>query len=265
MLKNVINRIKGKKAFIDKFKNEDTIFVYQMGKVGSTALESAISNSLHIHAFYSKNTTCLPRLKGQAKFGFRYFYFRLEQELISYLVRRVFRKRKKTKIITLVRAPLQRNISMFFHDLDAYLFAAHTNCLGTRTTALPTRSQSANLLTNVFNQEFDHQYPLTWFDREFKEMTGIDIYAYKFDKHAGVSRIETEHFDILCLQMDKLPEQEQLLTTFVGKPVSLKRENKANNKWYGSLYRDFKRDYQLSDEQIQIMHNSKYYQHFFAK
>ncbi|REL26118.1 hypothetical protein DXX93_05690 [Thalassotalea euphylliae] len=263
LIKAALRRVKRHKVLIDKYKDPDTVFVYQMGKVGSTALESAIPEALHVHAFYNKNHTCPVRLKGLAKFGFKHIALRLEQELIAFLIRRAFRARSHTKIITLVRDAKQRNISMFFHDIDAYLFAAHTNCISSRRVPIPTRNQSKQLLATVFEDEFNHAYPLTWFDNELLPMTGIDMFQHTFDKENGVQRIQANSIDLLCIRMDKLSANKGALEEFIGREVALEFKNDANSKWYAELYQSFKSTYQYPEELAKSIDNSPFQKHFF--
>ena len=203
LIEKLKNRFKCYQQLIAQYSAEDTVFIYQMGKVGSTSLEKSLPNAAHIHAFYSKNHTCPVRLFGLKKFSLMHVFYNAEQELLWWYIRRVFKQRKKegkrTKIITLVRDPFSRNQSMFFHDLDAYLYSAHTNCANTRTDPIPTRCQTRSLLSDVFTQEFNHEYAVNWFDKEFYPMTGINIFQYVFDKDKGVSRIQDHSIDILCL------------------------------------------------------------------
>ncbi|MEW6989443.1 putative capsular polysaccharide synthesis family protein [Colwelliaceae bacterium 6441] len=263
LITKIRHRIKYYKKLIKQYSNEDTVFIYQMGKVGSTSLESSIKNAVHVHAFFLKNHTCPVRLKGLSKFGVKHFFYRAEQELLSFLLRRAFKQRSHTKIITLVREPQARNISMFFHDLDAYLYAAHTNCLNTRKSPLPTRSQSADILMDIFSHEFNHNYPLNWFDNEFLPMTGINIYSQLFDKEAGYSVIEKGKTTVLCIRTDKLANCTEQLELFIGDNVELKYENKAQGKWYQPVYQEFKCSYKSPSDLLIKQKNSQFYKHFF--
>ena len=267
LINKLQTRIEYYQQLIAEYSAEDAIFIYQMGKVGSTTLEHSLPNAVHIHAFYSKNHTCPVRLLGLRKFSFMHIFYRVEQELLWWYIRRVFKQRKKqdktTKIITLVRDPFNRNLSMFFHDLDAYLFSAHTNCANTRVKPIPTRCQTTGLLSEVFTEEFNHEYALNWFDNEFYAMTGINVFQYDFDKEQGISRIQEKGIDILCLSCEKILKNESILGDFVGTTIEIKSTNKAEDKWYGELYRQFKADYILPESISKKVLNSRLYQHFF--
>jgi hypothetical protein len=258
-------RLARHQQLLNQYKDPDTIFIYQMGKVGSTSLTLGINNTLHVHAFYLKNHTCPARLQGLAKFGLLHIVYRAEQEVMAYLVRRAFRQRKHSKIITLVREPVARNMSMFFHDLDAYLFAAHTNCMNTRDKALPTRFQDMDLLNKVFEQEFDHYYPLNWFDNEFARMTGLNIYDYDFNRDLGYCLIKKPSVEVFCLRTDKIAERMDDLSEFCGSKVNLTAVNRADDKWYHEVYKQFSREYSYSTDELDKIYNSQFFQHFFQK
>ena len=239
-IQGIKRRLLRHKKLIERYANEETVFIYQMGKVGSTTIENSIKNAVH-------------------------FIYRIEQGILAFILRAAFKKRKKTKIVTLVREPIKRNISMFFHDLDAYLFMAHTNCLNSRNMPLPTRNQSLDLLTEVFNQEFDHEYPINWFDKEFKPMTGINIYETAFDIDKGCSFIKNKGIEVLCIRTDKIKNCINELSRFVNEEVDLSFENQAELKWYGDLYQQFKSQYRLPNNKEQSIKQSKFYRHFFKK
>jgi hypothetical protein len=245
------------------YSDPETLFIYQMGKVGSTSFEQALPVAVHIHAFYGKNHTCPVRLKGLSKFGIKHFYYRAKQALLDYRLRRAFQHREQTKIITLVREPMSRNKSMFFHDLDAYLFAAHTNCLSNRAFPIPTRCQDASLLCDVFTEDFDHNYPLTWFDQEFYPMTGIDVFTYPFDSEKGYSIINKANTSVLCLRTDSIATCQEVINKFVGYPVEISSLNSAQTKWYSELYLQFNQQYQPSIKLLTQFKDSKLVQHFF--
>ncbi len=263
LIKGVKRRFTRHKDLLDKYKASETIFIYQMGKVGSTSLEHSLPSAVHIHAFYSKNHTCPVRLKGLAKFGLKHFFYRAEQELLGWLLRRTFKKRRHTKIITLVREPQARNMSMFFHDIDAYLFAAHTNCLDSRKLPLPTRCQHSSVLVDIYNQEFDHDYVLHWFDNEFLPMTGINVYDNSFDKEQGFSHLKCDSVEVICIRTDKLKYCMAEVSKFVGQEVILDNVNQANEKWYGDIYQNFISSYKLPEAQKEKINRSQFFRHFF--
>lgn len=255
--------IKAKKQYLETLTDDNAIFIYQMGKVGSTSLENSVENAVHIHAFYAKNHTCKVRQAGLDKFGLRSLIYRAERTFFEFLARKAFKRRTQTKIVTLIRKPEERNMSMFFHDIDAYLFSAHTNCISTRKRPIPTRSQSTALLTKVYDEEFDHYYPLNWYANEFEPMTGVDVFSQPFNKEKGYNIIEQDNVSVLCIRTDKLNDLIPVLEAFIGQCVNIKNDNKAESKWYSEIYRNFKNEYELPKAVKHKLKTSQFYQHFF--
>lgn len=246
-----------------RYRDEKTVFIYQMGKVGSTSLENTIENAVHLHNFYWQNHPCPIRQNGLAGFGLRAVFKRLEQRLEYFLMRLAFKRRSQTKIVTLIRSPLERNISMFFHDLDAYLFDAYTNCQRTAIPPKPTRFQSSSLLEEVFNERFDHEYPLQWFDEELKRITGIDVYDYPYKNEPQV--IEKGRVSIFLCDIKDIDASEGLISRFVDQNVTLARSNLAELKWYAEQYKQFKREYNPPQSIRLLLEESKYFHHFYKK
>ncbi|WP_199611274.1 putative capsular polysaccharide synthesis family protein [Flocculibacter collagenilyticus] len=252
------------KKLFQRYLNKDSVFIYQMGKVGSTSLEGSIDGAVHVHTFHARNHTCPVRLRGMARFGGRYYLNRLKQELVYIVCKCLFKRRRQTKIISLVREPLSRNISMFFHDIDAYIFSAYTNCLG-GGRQLSTREQSSNFLVEVFSSEFNHEYPVKWFDEELKATTGIDIYDYSFDINKGYALIQSGKFSLLLLRSDKLTQNIAIIESFVGREIKLGAKNLARDKWYWEAYQQFIDNYKLSESMSKLLYDNRFMKHFFSK
>jgi hypothetical protein len=248
---------KGFKKYIDP----ESIFVYQMGKVGSSSLEMNIPKSIHIHNFYD-NDPCwvnmrlhFPGYKLYVKYHAFYFIRRL-----------FFWSRRKTKIITVVRDPHERNMSMYFQNLHSWLVHAYTGFPKGRSDvkAVLGRSEGVGVLYQVYDQVFPKRYPLDWFDFEFKKLTGINVYDYSFDKVQGYSRINTKKYEILILRADLIDKNINVVNEFCSLKLSdLKNSNDGSKKWYSTVYKEFKAGYKLSENDSLLYSESKYVKHFF--
>jgi len=268
MSMKILNKLNRKifyyKKLYAQYSDPDSVFIYQMGKVGSTTLENALPKAVHVHAFYEKNHPCPVRQQGLARFGLANICYRLEQYVLAMFLRAVFRRRKKTKIVTLVREPKARNLSMFFHDLDAYLFEAHTNCLGRQQRAIPTRMQSKRLIEDAYLNCFNHQYPLDWYDKEFLPMTGIDVYSQPFDSKQGMMTIYTSHVDVILLKAEQLNDNIDNIAKFLGRDIVLQDKNQAKSKWYADLYQSFKTEFSMPNELQEKIEKSKLFNKFYS-
>lgn len=238
---------------VSQLKAPDTLFLYQMGKVGSTALERALPNALHMHSLF-QNPPCPARQALSSRGGFSGFRRRLSDAAKV----RIIRSRPKTKIISLARDPLDRNIAMFFQDLHFWL-SAYIEKYPYRM-----RDEGQELLIDAFNEMFPHSYPSTWFDRELKQLTGIDIFEHPFDRTQGYSVINSGPYELLLLRSEQLSNLLPVVSDFVGFEVVLAEVNRGDAKWYGAAYRQFKADYQPSLSMQVLLSESQYSQHFFG-
>lgn len=239
---------------IAPFKAPDTIFVYQMGKVGSTALEKAIPDSLHLHSMFN-NPPCPVRAKVQGSS----FARRLRRKAADRYKVSLIRARPITKIITLVRNPFERNVSMYFQDLP-YWLSAFLEKYPHRM-----RDEGLELLFDAFTELFPHDYPARWFDLELKAMTGINVFNHTFNVEKGFTRIQSDSFDVLVVRADKVDALRNEITNFVGRPVQLLGANRGSEKWYAGAYDAFKQAYQPPKELVMDMFSSSFASHFFSK
>ncbi|CCQ10307.1 Capsular polysaccharide synthesis enzyme CpsE [Pseudoalteromonas luteoviolacea B = ATCC 29581] len=251
------------KSLYQRYNAPEAVYIYQMGKVGSTSFEESLPCGIHVHTFFRENHTCAIRQEGLAGVGVRYHLKRLLQELEFYLMRRAFVRREQRKIITLVRKPFERNVSMFFHDLDSYLFAYYTGFGTENTRPCATRVQDKTILQRAFYEVFPHQYPLNWFDDEFKRLTGIDIYQYPYDKSLGAQLVEVPGTSVLLLDIDKIAANQPLIEQFLGHEFSLSNANVGAKKWYAPLYSSFDTATPECNALRDTLQASKYYKHFY--
>jgi hypothetical protein len=250
-----MNKFKKLLQDVNAYSNESNLLIYQMGKVGSTSLEETIKDSLHVHSLYS-NWPCFVFYQQRR----RNFPERLSQHFYDWSRRVALKRRKKIKIISLVRDPYARNISMFFQNLQHWMY--YFSKLDKKDLRLEC---DLPLLFEVFEKAFDHDYPLTWFDKEINRFTGIDIYKYPFDKEKGYSRIQNEKYDILLIKLESLKFTWNVVEDFVGSKLIFQNVNLSSDKWYAPVYENFIRDYAPSETYLDKIYNSKLAKHFYTK
>ncbi|TPV53846.1 capsular biosynthesis protein [Aestuariibacter sp. GS-14] len=239
------------KEISERFSNESNVLIYQMGKVGSTSLEKSIPNSIHIHTLYG-NAPCWVFQK-QHRSGIRALF-----GFIGDLIKRsCILKRKKVKIITLVRDPYKRNLSMFFQDISHWIY----NYLGSK--GADCRTDDNEFLFQVFENSFDQDYLHLWFDKEIRRFTGIDVYNRNFSD-LGFELYKKDKFEVLLLRAEDLNDNIKIIEEFLGFEISFSSSNVGDNKWYSSLYKDFR--IQAEDKLLTYKQNlkkSRFYRHFY--
>ena len=145
-------------------KRKMPVFVYQMGKVGSSSVRNSlwswgVDPVLHLHSFFPLRNIDLDAIMiengykeglreeiDEAKRVFKNFSYQLKFEWLlrekidEMLYKKIVKKKKKAKFITLVREPVSTNISMFFqvfphHCMELTLYSlqylqVHRGCRG---------------------------------------------------------------------------------------------------------------------------------------
>ena len=241
--------------FIDvyqRYADEEAILLYQFGKVGSTALEASLPAAIHQHSLYG-GSPCHVHIE-QRRAGVKFWVGALGDAL----KRMALKRRKTMKIISIVREPLARNQSMFFQDLGHWLY---------KYVGLDhhdTREAGFDYLFKVYEEAFDHTYVLDWYDREFKRFTGVDVYSEGFDQQTGYQIIKRPGMEILLLKYEQLADMEGVISEFCGRKVVLDTANVGTDKWYGDIYRRFKRDYRTSHSKLECLYKSRYMKAFYS-
>jgi len=203
----ILNRIRYKYHYWDITHHKlPVVFVYQVGRVGSKSIERllldiGIRNTIHTHTI-----TKAPRPVRQLFYDLR-------------------RTDYPVKIVTLVRGPVERNLSYYGYITSSYSLEG-------------------------FLETVDHEEVLRWFDDEFKEVTGIDIYQYELPD-TGYLRIKHNNLDCLIMKHD-LPNATKL--ELLANLLELFRTiNEGSDE-----YKKFVDGVRLPRAYIYQMNNSKY-------
>lgn len=232
------------------------IIVYQMAKVGSTAVVVALrSAGLPVFQVHRMDAAHLARMrKERRRLGWADQPVPAHDRLGIRLTRRVIARNARAAIVTLVRDPIARNLSSYFEHLDAIW----------RTTDAHERV-STEALIRGFHERFPHQEPLTWFDDEMLPVTGIDVYQHPFpaEGHAVLAR---GNVGLLVLKSE-LPDavKVNVLGDFLGVPsLSIAPVNRTENKAKGSAYKRFLQALRLDRDYVETMLESRYARHFYT-
>jgi hypothetical protein len=241
-----------------------------MGKVASAAVRKAIRDAWpgpvpHLHTLRQDHLRSEDRV-------FRGL-FAERGSVQSYIVEGFYWSRRlnrpirtpadRWQVVTLVREPVARNLSTFFQTLDAH---RNESGLAARIRA----GGDANLLDDLettFIREFDHGYPLTWFDREIATTLGIDVFAQPFDPAAGCAIYENDRTKLLLLRVEDLARVgETALRSFLGLPdLHLEPRNVGEKKYYAAAYRELVRTLRLPEELLDRVYCSRLARHFYSE
>ena len=245
LLKVIFQKIKEfiKEELYDKFKFHKKldkavpVIVYQMGKVGSSSIYHPLKKAYHGVVAHTH----------QFNQNAWYWEVRKLHELFY------SGKQKKFKIISLMREPVGRNVSEFFHRFTQY-------------AGIPIKESTLSLeeIKVRFLDNLDHDFPLDWFDKNFKLHFEIDVYKKPFGEQ-GFSFYETENIQILLMKHDLSDKKkEALVNNFLGiNRFKIQVRNVGDKKDYSATYKKFKSEVNLPNWYLQKMYDSKYYKHFY--
>ncbi len=240
-----------RRYFHERKYGENYYLVYSMGKVGSSTVYTELIRQFPVDAiqlhFLSDHwlKEVLPTMHDA--FG---YHAGLADE---YAAHRKQKPNQRLKIITMVREPVIRDISDVFENWKTFFSLEKAHEL-----------TSEMVLTRLRMHKFE--YTLNWFDNEFRNWTGIDIYNKPFDKEQGYSVWHFDAFDVLCIKLEKM---DSVLTKGMlelgGPPLKQgSNANVATSKAIKDVYKDVSNKFRLSPEQENILLNSKYLNHFYT-
>jgi hypothetical protein len=251
------------------------VIVYQMGKVGSTTVRQSLAAS-HIGRKVYHTHTLHPELNES-----------IEQQRKEYppehrtaALQRVWRNQylyervaagassEPWKVITLVREPVARNIGTFFQHvevLDEDEAAWHVRALSYEFE-LTVPKGDLEPLARMFFERCRHDQALNFFDREFKGLWGIDVFAEPFPKEQGFQTYGNGRMDVLLLRLEDLNRcGAQALGDFLKRPpVPIVSKNVGGDKPYAELYSLFKKRIELPGWYLDKMYGSRLATHFYT-
>ncbi len=233
------------------------VLIYQMAKVGSSTVAWALRNAgvpnvFQVHLMSPDN---IRRWRSKLR---KFRWARLQTGLDfngGMLYRKVIEPGIRAKIITLVREPIARNASFYFHNLDVLWETADAH-----------ENVELGRLVSGFREKFNHRSCVDWFDSEFRPVLGVDVYEHAFPHEAGHTRISTDRYDILVMRSDlEDSSKKRCIEEFLGiKSLTLAPRNVGSQKPYAAAYRKFLDALELPESYVGEMLDSKYARHFFA-
>ena len=239
----------------------EPIVVYQMGKVGSSTVYRSLRSlglrrQLH-HVHLLNNLDAIED-------GVRRLYpdpvgTLAQIEKGRRLRRRILQRRGTTwNLISLVRDPVQRNVSAFFESLTEVIPDVYER-----------RARDDIALADIrdaFLDRFDHDAPLSWFQSQLEPVFGIDVFAVGFDTEKGYATYEAPGARLLVLRLENLMEDgETAIREFLDlDDFALVPANIALDKRYADLYSEFERSVTLPPSYLERMYESRFARHFYS-
>jgi len=235
-------------------KAGEPVIVYQMGKVGSSSIYQSLKKQIkhpvfHVHRMNLKNINDVAKEYKNAK--------KVPPDETSglFLNKHVINKSQTVKIISLVREPIERNISAFFQNYERFVGSKYKKY---------DILEIENLIDNFWGS-YNHEVPLKWFDVEIKNVVGIDVYKYPFPFDKGYIIIQEPPYELLIIKLETEDRvKEDAIKKFLDlDDFKLYSHNVGQKKEYALTYNDFKQKISVPADYINKMCDSKYTRHFY--
>ena len=264
------------------------IVIYQMGKVGSTAIYNALNSSFNdvyqVHSLVPEKLEKTMRILNEKGLGIP-----KHVRDSNYLIEHYIKKGLPIKFITPIRAPLQRNMSAFFQELstevvlkDELRKGLGVHSIIKRIGLIPIPNEWKNLLIQkiiqsklfkhidflieYFKANYRHHIPLEWFDVEFKAALKIDVYQYPFDNNSGFQTYNQNNLNGLVFKSElDNAIKSKIIGEFLGDDsVFIKSLHKSERKSYGKAYGLLKEKLSVNDlfvgsPYLQSTYSQKFY------
>ena len=235
----------------------EPVIVYQMAKVGSSAIVDALErHRLPVFHVHRMNPEHLLHLREERRrLGWEIRPVPPHDQLGTLLNRKVVRRGRRARVVTLVREPIARNLSSYFEHLDPIWHTKDAH------QSIPVEE-----LCRGFVERFLHTEPLTWFEDEMLPVLGIDVYAHPFPEE-GHDVLRKERVDVLVLKCESSDEAKSAaLSRFLGiDGIAVRRANETASKEKGAAFQRFRQTIRLSHSYIEDMLSSRYSRHFYSE
>lgn len=231
---------------------DDPILIYQSCKVASTTVREMLTASslhpVHMHV--------MDVIEDQNKYNI---------ELLK-------KTDKKVKIITLVRDPISRDLSLLnnrFHRLSG-LEACFLENLD-KVFADVYQFYKDYFIKRTYDNEIKIDNPwkvrneFEWFDVEFKAVTGVDVYEYPFDVEKGYGIIEKDNLQIMIVTVEQMANLLDEIAKFVGvEHLELTRSNEGDSKVTYYAYQELRKNIRFDEADFAHYYHHAKINHFYS-
>ena len=236
-------------------RGNEPVIVFQMGKVGSTSVASSFPTpghpvSVQTHHLHRPRIEVAKQWSRDRGLPVRAHFFHADA-----VARRVVDRGRPFKLITLVREPVGRSVSNFFHNFERFV-----------GVPLAESTHTADELTEILVAHEKQLDESRWFQREFEPALGVDVYEHPFPHDAGAQVIPRGQGEILVLRLET-PDavKEAAIAAFLGEAdFTLSSANVGDAKDYGEGYQRFRETAVLPPDFLDRKLATVYATHFYS-
>ena len=253
------------------------LLVLQMGKVGSRSVEAGLKSLQLPMPIYHPHVLSADRVRQLESDRRRFFRTRrhayLARPWTSQFLLNAWQTRKPDRSWTLVsmtREPIARNVSGFFQNLQVET-TSQKGRYRVRSDDYDFEPMEVDLsdtskLAAAFLDKARHDSALTFFDREVRDIFGIDVLAEGFPLESGYGIYEADRVRLLVMRMEDLNQcAKQAFQAFLGvEDFQLPSANVAADKVYAPLYDAFRQQLSLSPDYVDRLLEARYTRTFYS-
>lgn len=224
---------------------KNNLLILQPGKVGSKSVQDSLDKmripNMHAHTLTGKWSRDA---------------FDMSTKILQYL-----KSIDKIKIISLIRDPIARGISVYFQSFREYIMTVYTESFN------PDTIQGVNALLQEESRRGTYGAMFEWFNIEIKQIFGIDVYQYDFDKDRGCQIIKQDNVELLLIKLENLDNCQDIIGRFVGvENFNLVKTNVGRDKLYRFAYEELKNTIDIPESILDFYYeNNKAMDHFYTK
>lgn len=256
---------------------EGPVLILQMGKVGSKSVFAGVSAAgldrpiYHAH-FLSADRTAKTESQRRKFFRTERYSYLKRPWLNQFLLQRYNSgdSDRVWKIVTLTREPVGRNISAFFENLEfTPLSSAGTYEISSDYYQIEPTVVSVDDMTtlaHLFYARARHDSALRFFNREIRDIFGIDVLCAGFPIDNGYKIYKSDRAELLVLRLESLAECAGVaFKEFLGiEDFKIINRNIGAKKVYAPLYDAFKRSGLIVPDYADRLYNSEYTRTFYS-
>lgn len=219
--------------------NYTKILIWTYGKVGTTSIANSF-NSVN-------NDKTMEYVNSKSKHIDDYEAYQFHPNFCGeYLLN----KYTNMLILTIVRNPIDRNISAFWENIKYFCPEWET--------------MSIDSIIDMFNTAYNHDHTDTWL-KEYFDVNHIDFDDFSFDLNKKYNKIIDNNQNTFLIS--RFEDMEYMMNNVYNNYVNIipATENMGENKIYAEKYKDFKKKYKLPIHLIEKYKNHETSLKFYSK
>lgn len=252
-----------------RYRDREPLLIFSMGKVGTTTVARSLKYIVPEVPVYHIHTLCEDRIKQEEEVYKK--HFRQLRTIHNHLLNSLFLHQRichmkrdgiRWKVVTLVRDPIARNVSAFFQMLKTH----YADCGFAERIKAGGDDKLLPDMIRFFLKEWDHSRALSWFDREIKQVLGVDVLAENFPVDEGFKIYNGDYADILVIRLEDHDRcAANAFRQFLGLDgFTVIKGQLASQKYYFDVYRQFRAQLTLPVSVLDTVYGSRFARRFYS-